>query len=79
MEEKPRWKERFETYCKALQQSNSALQQKNFSLLKKDGVIKRFEFTCELAGKTLQDILYARGYSDVKGPKPVIKNLLKMK
>lgn len=52
---------------------NSALQQKNFSVLEKDGVIKRFEITFELAWKTLQDILYDRGYTDVKGPKPVIK------
>lgn len=73
MEERLRWKERFATYCKALQQLNSALQQKNFSVLEKDGVIKRFEFTFELAWKTLQDILYDRGYNDVKGPKPVIK------
>lgn len=73
MEEKPKWKERFENYCRALSQLEIALQQKNFSVLEKDGVVKRFEFTFELAWKTLQDILNEMGYADVKGPKPVIK------
>jgi nucleotidyltransferase substrate binding protein (TIGR01987 family) len=41
--------------------------------LEKDGVIKRFEFTFELAWKTLQDKLYDEGYLTTKGPKPVIK------
>ena len=45
MEEKKGWKERFENYCKALHQLEIALQQKSFSVLEKDGVIKRFEFT----------------------------------
>ena len=77
MIEKSRWKERFQSYCKALQQLETALQQKKFSLLEKDGVIKRFEFTFELAWKTLQDILSDRGYIDIKGPKPVIKQSFK--
>lgn len=73
MEEDTRWQERFENYCKALSQLEAALQKRDFSLLEKDGVIKRFEFTVELAWKTLQDILYERGHLNAKGPKPVIK------
>lgn len=73
MAEKVRWKQRFENYSKAVFQLGSALQKKNFSVLEKDGVIKRFEFTFELAWKTLQDILQDSGYNDIKGPKPVIK------
>ena len=73
MEENVRWKERFESFCKALSQLETGLQQKEFSVLEKDGVIKRFEFTFELAWKTLQDVLTDRGYPDIKGPKPVIK------
>ncbi len=79
MKETQRWKERFESYTNALRQLDSALQQKKFSLLEKDGVIKRFEFTFELAWKTLQDILNERRYIDVKGPKPVIKQAFKDK
>jgi nucleotidyltransferase substrate binding protein (TIGR01987 family) len=73
MEEIERWKERLKSYSKALLQLESALQQKQFSVLEKDGVIKRFEFTFELAWKTLQDKLYDQGYLSTKGPKPVIK------
>ncbi len=73
MEENVRWKQRFESYCKALLQLETSLQQKQFSVLEKDGVIRRFEFTFELAWKTLQDKLYHEGYADIKGPKPVIK------
>ncbi|MEO6328822.1 MAG: nucleotidyltransferase substrate binding protein [Ginsengibacter sp.] len=73
MEISSKWKERFENYSKALMQLETALQLKNFSVLEKDGVIKRFEFTVELAWKTIQDILNERGYPEIKGPKPVIK------
>jgi nucleotidyltransferase substrate binding protein (TIGR01987 family) len=73
MEQNVRWKERFVSYCKALLQLEEGLQQKNFSVLEKDGIIKWFEFTFELAWKTLQDLLSDRGYLDIKGPKPVIK------
>jgi len=73
MTEDERWKERFENFCKAMMQLENALHQKKFSVLEKDGVIQRFEFTMELAWKTIQDILNSRGYPDVKGPKPVIK------
>jgi nucleotidyltransferase substrate binding protein (TIGR01987 family) len=73
MEKMDRWKERLKSYSKALLQLESALQQKQFSALEKDGVIKRFEFTFELASKTLQDKLYDEGYLTTKGPKPVIK------
>jgi len=77
MEKMERWKERLKSYSKALFQLESALRQKQFSVLEKDGVIKRFEFTFELAWKTLQDKLYDEGYLTTKGPKPVIKQAFK--
>jgi nucleotidyltransferase substrate binding protein (TIGR01987 family) len=36
-------------------------------------LIKAFEYTYELAWKTLQDLLKEKGYKDVVGPKPVIE------
>ena len=77
MEKMERWKERLKSYSKALFQLESVLRQKQFSVLEKDGVIKRFEFTFELAWKTLQDKLYDEGYLTTKGPKPVIKQAFK--
>jgi nucleotidyltransferase substrate binding protein (TIGR01987 family) len=77
MEGDSRWQQRFESFCKALQKLETALQQREFSILEKDGVIQRFEFTVELAWKTLQDLLNERGHSHIKGPKPVIKQAFK--
>ena len=46
----------------------------NLNELEKDGVIQRFEFTFELAWKTLQDYFAQEaGYADVKGPRTVLK------
>jgi nucleotidyltransferase substrate binding protein (TIGR01987 family) len=73
MSKNQKWEMRFQNYSKALLQLEIALQQKEFSVLEKDGVIKRFEFTFELAWKTLQDVLNDHGYPDLKGPKPIIK------
>lgn len=70
-----RWQERHEFYQKALNQLTSGLAPyPNLNELEKDGVIQRFEFTFELAWKTLQDYLAQQaGYVDVKGPRPVLK------
>lgn len=43
------------------------------SELEKEGVIQRFEYTYELAWKTLQDYLKYKGYTDIIGPTPVLK------
>ena len=45
--------------------------------LEKDGLIQRFEFTFDLAWKVMQDYLKDTGYSGIKGPKPVIKQMVK--
>jgi nucleotidyltransferase substrate binding protein (TIGR01987 family) len=37
------------------------------------GLIKAFEYTYELSWKTLQDLLMAKGYKDIIGPRPVIE------
>ncbi|MFC5412440.1 HI0074 family nucleotidyltransferase substrate-binding subunit [Larkinella bovis] len=37
------------------------------------GLIKAFEYTYELAWKTVQDFLRDKGYNDITGPKPVIE------
>jgi nucleotidyltransferase substrate binding protein (TIGR01987 family) len=70
-----RWQERHEFYQKALNQLTSGLASyPNLNDLEKDGAIQRFEFTFELAWKTLQDYLAQQaGYVDVKGPRPVLK------
>ena len=70
-----RWTQRHEYFQKALQQlTTGLLTYPNLNELEKDGIIQRFEFTFELAWKTLQDYFAQEaGYVDVKGPRTVLK------
>ncbi|MCL2039344.1 MAG: HI0074 family nucleotidyltransferase substrate-binding subunit [Bacteroidetes bacterium] len=72
MKSKDRWKLRFDSFCKALAQLENAVNQKTYTNLEQQGLIKCFEYTFELAWKTLQDYLNHIGYN-TKGPNPVIK------
>ena len=57
---KPRWVYRFENYTRALsllREAVDAMQARHLSDLEKQGLIQRFEFTCELAWKLLKDYL----------------------
>ena len=49
------------------------LAQPTLNKLEEQGLIKAFEYTFELAWKTLQDLLKHKGYTDIIGPKPVIQ------
>ena len=64
MQEKPRWQYRFDNYSRAFSLLREAveLQQKRpLSDLEKEGVIQRFEYTWELAWKTIKDYLENEG------------------
>jgi nucleotidyltransferase substrate binding protein (TIGR01987 family) len=57
---KPRWVYRFANYTRALtllREAVDAMQARHLSDLEKQGLIQRFEFTCELAWKLLKDYL----------------------
>jgi nucleotidyltransferase substrate binding protein (TIGR01987 family) len=73
-----RWKQRFSNYKKALNKLQDAINEYDDEMtdLEKEGMIQRFEYTFELGWKTLQDLLYERGYLDVKGLTPVLKQAL---
>lgn len=73
MEEIRKWENKLDNFEKANAQLQKALQQNDFNDLEREGVIQRFEFTFELAWKTLQDYIEAMGHEDVKGPRKVIK------
>ena len=69
-----RWKQRFQNYKNALGQLGDGLKVKKPDVLQKRGLIQCFEYTFELAWKTLQDFLIQeRGYTDAKGPRPVLE------
>ena len=63
---------RFQNFKKALHLYQSAAKP-GLSVLETEGVIQRFEYTFELAWKCMQDLLTTRGYTTVRGPRPVIE------
>jgi len=72
-----RWMRRFSNYRKAVANLEAALRQESYSDLELQGLIKGFELCYELAWKTLQDLLRERGYTDIAGPKPAIRQAFK--
>ena len=68
-----RWEQRFLNYKKALDQLSRFVAKENLNEMEEQGLIQAFEYTFELAWKTLQDFLEERGgYLEIKGPRPVI-------
>ena len=69
-----RWKQRYHNYQKALGQLSRFLGHKSLNEMEEQGLIQAFEYTFELAWKTLQDFLEeVSGYVEIKGPRPVIQ------
>ena len=67
-----RWKQRFHSFQKAFAQLTRAVelgQTRELSELERQGLIQAFEFTHELAWKTLKDFLQDRGTIDLHGSK----------
>ena len=74
-----RWEQRFANYKKAFAKLAEIAQAgtvTNLSELEREGLIQRFEYTYELAWKTLQDLLRNKGYVDIAGPNPVLAQAL---
>jgi len=76
MNETPRWQYRFDNYKRAFSLLRSAMElkhDKEISDLEQEGIIQRFEYTCELAWKTIKDYLEHAGVVlDKITPKSVI-------
>ncbi len=68
-----RWKQRFENFKKAFIHLENAVNTPNLNELKRQGLIKAFEFTYELAWTTLKDFLTEMGYTDLIGSKDTLR------
>jgi nucleotidyltransferase substrate binding protein (TIGR01987 family) len=73
-----RWKQRLQQFSKAERRLAEALSggYELLNSLEQEGVIQRFEYTFELAWKTLKDLLFYEGF-DVKSPREVIRQSFK--
>ncbi|MDZ7742738.1 MAG: nucleotidyltransferase substrate binding protein [Bacteroidota bacterium] len=68
-----RWKQRFDNFNKAYLKLKEAIEDfENLDLLSKEGLIQRFEYSYELAWKTLKDFLESRQV-ETGFPRDVIK------
>ena len=68
-----RWIQRLSNLKKAFLKLKEAVEGEDLNELEKEGMMQRFEYTFELAWKTLQDLLEEKGYVGIKGPAPVIQ------
>ena len=68
-----RWRQRFGNYLKALNQMARFIEKGNLSELEEQGLIKSFEYTFELAWKTLKDFMEYSGQTDIYGSRDVIR------
>lgn len=71
-----RWKQRFNNFDKALSQLKKGLelsQKRELSNIEKQGIIKAFEFTFELAWNLLRDYLMFQGIYEIRGSRDAIK------
>jgi nucleotidyltransferase substrate binding protein (TIGR01987 family) len=73
-----RWRQRFGNYLKALNQMARFIEKGNLSELEEQGLIKSFEYTFELAWKTLKDFLEYSGQSDIYGSRDVIRKAFQL-
>lgn len=68
-----RWKQRYDNFSKALSYFQATVSEfPQLSKLEKEGLIHRFEYTFELAWKTLKDFLDSQGIAAAY-PREVIK------
>ena len=67
-----RWQQRLENFEKAMIRLQAACEMDEYSELERTGLVKTFEFSFELAWKTLKDLLYFEGY-DEKSPREVLR------
>ena len=77
MEEDIRWKQRFQNYKKALATVKGAVElasSRELSDLEKQGLIKGFEFTFELAWNLIKDYLEEQGITDIIGSKGAVRH-----
>jgi nucleotidyltransferase substrate binding protein (TIGR01987 family) len=73
-----RWEQRFSNYQKALAQLQKFIDKGILSELEKQGLIKAFEYTYELAWNTLKDFLEYQGQTNIYGSRDAIRKAFEL-
>jgi nucleotidyltransferase substrate binding protein (TIGR01987 family) len=76
-----RWIQRFSNFNKAFAQLSAAVelsQTRSLSKLEEQGLIQAFEYTHELAWKTLKDFLESRGVGAIYGSRDTTRTAFKL-
>jgi len=76
-----RWKQRFEHFCAALdrlQEAEALAHSRTLSDLEQQGLIQGFEYTHELAWKTMKDFLQSRGAISLFGSKDATREAFRL-
>jgi nucleotidyltransferase substrate binding protein (TIGR01987 family) len=73
-----RWVQRFSNFKKALRQLQKFIDKGELSDLEKQGLVKAFEYTYELAWNTLKDFLEYQGQTDIYGSRDTIRQAFKL-
>ena len=73
MQEDIRWIQRFQNYEKAFLQLSKFIEKGDLSEFEKQGLIKSFEYTYELAWNVMKDYLIYQGISGIMGSRDAIK------
>ena len=73
-----KFESKYSSYKQALMRLRDGLAQYAQTPIEivRDGVIQRFEFTCELALKTAREYLLDQGYTDINSPKAVMRQAM---
>jgi len=75
-----RWIQRLENYQKAFSQLENAIlahNERGLNELEKQGLIKAFEYTFELAWNLIRDYFLYQGITDIRGSRDAIKTAYK--
>jgi len=72
-----RWKQRFANFKKAALQLTEFMEKEQLNKFEVQGLIQCFEYTFELAWKTMKDYLEQEGFS-VKSPRATIQTAFQM-
>ena len=73
-----RWKQRYEDLAKAFNLFTEAVSANHkLNVLEQEGLVKRYEFTFELAWKTMNDYLEKEGLTETDSPRDVINTAFK--